>query len=310
MFGHGESRALDFIIIGAQKAGTTSLWRYLLRHPVIQMPEGKEAQFFARPDGDDREAYAAFYDTYFADVPRGHVVGTVTPHYMMGNGGISAERIAERISRMLPDVRIVALLRDPTERAISHYRMSVRRGIETRTFEEAATQLLDPAELERARRTPDETNSYLVQGEYGRVLTAYHRLFPEEQLCILLSADLERHPGDVLDRVLGFLGLPPGYRPDGLGVHHHRGGTRPRVDAEASTELLSFMELHIFPHCTPRDRDAFHFFFETWNVIPDDERPAVSPDLRAALNAHFAIDAAKLKGMGVEVPWAGTGVDG
>lgn len=291
-------------MIGAQKAGTTSLWEYLRDHPRLWLAAGKEAPFFTRPDATTPSAYRELIDTYFGAAPSDAQLGKVTPHYMMGSPTVAVERIAARITAALPEVRLIALLRDPVERAVSHYRMSVRRELERRSFEQAAWELLAPEALARARAHPDETNSYLVQGEYGRILSAYCAVVPSERLCVLLASELERDPAATVDRVLSFLGLEPGYRPPGLGVRHHRGGVRPRIDAEARMQLLTFLDQHVWPACTARERDAFNFFFETWNVVPDDDLPSISTDLRAALDSHYERDAARLRELGIAVPWA------
>lgn len=81
----------------------------------------------------------------------------------------------------------------------------------------------------------------------GRILGAYRKRFPAERIHVETTPDLDRNPGAVLDRVLGFLGLPPGYRPEGLGVHHYMGGERKRLDAEGEVQLRIFMEENVWP---------------------------------------------------------------
>lgn len=299
------ARTLDFLVIGVQKGGTTSLWRYLRSHPRIGVPLDKEAPFFASADAEDPTAIARFVASDFADAPEDALLGTVTPHYMMGNSRVPTERIAQRVATALPQVRIVALLRDPIERAISQHRMSVRRGWEARSFDEAASDLLDPTRAQEARDRPTETNAYLAQGEYGRILRAWRAHVPAERTLIALTERLEAAPDEVVDAVLAFLGLPPGHRPDDLGERYHRSGARPRVDREAERELTAFLAETIWPalprgHAGPR---AFGFFFETWNVLPDDERTVVSPAIRARLEEHYRADAELLAELGVAAPW-------
>jgi hypothetical protein len=213
---------LDFVIIGTQKGGTTSLWQYLRDHPQLWMPRTKEAPFFNKAQADDAAELAAYMDRRFGEAPDGALLGKATPHYMMGSRRADVERIARRIATAFPDVRLIALLRDPLERAVSHYRMAVRRGQEERSFDEAIADLLDPGQLADGRSRATETNSYVVQGEYARILRAYHESLPAEQLHVELTEDLSGDPGAVVDRVLGFLGLPAGFRPKGLGVRHFR----------------------------------------------------------------------------------------
>jgi Sulfotransferase family len=299
------ARSLDFVVIGVQKGGTTSLWQYLRSHPRIRFPLDKEAPFFVSPDADDPQALARLVAADFADAPEDALLGTVTPHYMMGNASCSAEQIAARIATALPEVRIVALLRDPIERAISHHRMSVRRGWEARSFDDAATDLLDPARAAEARESATEANAYLAQGEYGRILRGYRERIPAERTLVAFTHELEADPGRVVDDVLAFLGLPPGHRPDDLGSRYHRGGARRRIDEQAERDLVDFLAETIWPalpegHAGPR---AFGFFLETWNIVPDEEATPVSPPVRAGLEAHFAADAELLAELGIGAPW-------
>jgi hypothetical protein len=130
---------------------------------------------------------------------------------MTGTPGSGVEVVAERISRKLPDVKLIALLRDPIARAVSGYVMAVRRGLEKRSVDAALSDLLAPQQLEESRRNPILTNSYVALGEYGRILRAYRSRFPAEQLLVLLTQDLADDPGGVLDDTLEVLGLPPAF---------------------------------------------------------------------------------------------------
>jgi hypothetical protein len=296
---------LDFIVIGVQKGGTTSLWQYLRSHPRIRFPLDKEAPYFTSPDADDPHALARLVAADFGTAPDDALLGTVTPHYMMGNTQQSAEQIAARIAAALPEVRIVALLRDPIARAISHHRMSVRRGWEARSFDDAALDLLDPARADVARESATETNAYLAQGEYGRILHGYRQHVPAERTLVTFAQQLEADPGRVVDAVLTFLGLPAGHRPDDLGSRYHRGGVRRLIDEQAERELTGFLHETIWPalpegHAGPR---AFGFFLETWNILPDEDEMPVSPRVRALLEEHYAADAERLAQLGVPTPW-------
>ena len=300
-----QARALDFVVIGVQKGGTTSLWQYLRSHPRVRFPLDKEAPFFTSPEADDLDVLAQLVAADFADAPEDALIGTVTPHYMMGTTRQTAEQIAARIAGALPQVRIIALLRDPIERAISHHRMSVRRGWEARSFDDAAADLLDPSRAAEARESPTETNAYLAQGEYGRILSGYRIHIPADRTLVALTEDLEADPGGVVDAVLAFLGLPTGHRPNDLGSRYHRGGARRRIDEQAERDLTRFLAETIWPalpegHAGPR---AFGFFMTTWNVLPGEDEPSVSPRIRAQLKEHYAADAGLLAELGVSVPW-------
>lgn len=120
---------VDFIVIGAQKAGTTSLFHYLRAHPRIHIPLVKEIGFFSS-ERKFRKG-VAWYLKQFADVHPQQIVGDVSPQYM------AHPAAPARIHGLFPDTRLIAILRNPVDRAHSGYRMAVRRGGEKRTVEQA-----------------------------------------------------------------------------------------------------------------------------------------------------------------------------
>jgi hypothetical protein len=295
---------LDFLVIGQQKAGTTSLWRYLEDHPRLRMPPGKESPLFTEPAFPD--FVRGYMRALFKDAPRGAKLGTVTPSYMLGANGVDVPQVVARIRATVPRVRLVALLRDPVERAVSAHRMSLREHGETRSFPVAVRELLAPQELERARRRPTPTNTYVVAGEYGRILEAYLEHFEREQVLVALSADLDRAPGEVVTRVCEHIGVTP-HRPRHLGERFYAGGD-PLVPAEAAADLKAYLERHAWPHTRhPRQhREAFEFWLRLWNARPLEGSAVIAEDVAQALREHFAPDAAKLTTMlGVHVPSAG-----
>jgi hypothetical protein len=294
---------LDFVVIGAQKAGTTSLWRYLEDNPGLRMPPAKESPFFTEAGypGELRSYMRAL----FKDAPRRARLGTVTVSYMLGANGVSVPEVAARIHATAPGVRLVALLRDPVERAHSAHRMSLREHGETRSFRQSIEDLLAPGELERARRDPTPTNTYVVAGEYGRILEAYLAHFDREQLLVELTADLEREPSEVVRRVCEHIGVEP-HAPEHLGERFYPGG-RPRLSAEAEADLKGYLERHVWPRVrhARQHREAFEFWLRLWNSEPAEPEETVDPQVAAALRAHYAEDARRLEAAtGVRVPSA------
>jgi hypothetical protein len=299
-------RRLDFIVVGAQKAGTTSLWQYLRGHPRLFLPRGKEAPFFIFRSSARPGEFDAFMHRNFAGAPVAALLGKVTPDYMLGRGELDVEMVVERIAQALPEVKIVVLLRDPIERAISNYTMEARRRQESRSVDDALEESLDEKALATARARPTFTNSYVVQGEYGRILEVFRTRFKADQILVEQSRDLAADPGAVIDRTLSFLGQPTGYRPPDLGARHFRGGIRKRIDAPAEAELFDYLRREVLPHMngdSALHANAFGFFFETWNVVPDKEQPQPSPEVRARLEDHYLEDAGHLADLGVEAPW-------
>lgn len=192
---------IDFMVIGVQKAGTTALYDYLAEDPSIGLSQVKEVHFFddetldwARPD----------YDPYHArfDWDRPAIRGEATPIYVYWPGSL------ERIARYNPAIRLILLLRDPVERAWSHWRMEYARGAETRPFSWCVRQgrhRLFEAEPWGAHRE----FSYVERGFYGEQAERLLGLFPRGQLMIEAAETLRRDPNATLARVNAFLGAPP-----------------------------------------------------------------------------------------------------
>lgn len=224
-----EKDILDFIVIGAQKAGTTSLFQYLRGHPEISLPAGKEVPYFSHD-----ATYARDWSLYMGNLAQHDGLvdptrkwGTVTPQYMVGgvykpegqgDGTTQYDErtVPRRIFERLPDVRLIAILRDPVARAVSHHRMLVTRGRERRSFDEAIAELLQPAALAGARRRPQEITGYVAWGEYGRILSGYFEVFHREQLLVTFTDELEHSPGELLRRLHRFIGVSAEFEPENL----------------------------------------------------------------------------------------------
>ena len=232
-------RELDFIVIGAQKSGTTTLHEYLRRHPQICMPAGKEAPYFSH-DAVHGRGWDAYLGKHFALANPESTWGTATPHYMFGavydrmNRPVptpvqsNEHAVPLRIREQLPDVRLIAILRDPVERAYSHHLMTTLTGLETRPFDETIEELLAPAALEDARLNPHETNAYVVWGEYARILRGYLDVFPKTQILVLSMDELGHAVEGMLRRLYEFIGVAPDFVPDNLGARYRQGAERPR----------------------------------------------------------------------------------
>jgi hypothetical protein len=128
-----------------------------------------------------------------------------------------------RIHECLPNVRLIAILRDPVERAVSHHRMAVMTGRERRSFDDAIGELLRPDALERSRRCPQESMGYIAWGEYGRILAGYFDVFRREQILVVFTDELERAPAQLLSRIQEFIGVRADFEPDNLGERYRVG---------------------------------------------------------------------------------------
>ncbi len=197
----------DFLIIGAQKAGTTALYAYLRRHPEVTGPTWKEVSYFDR----HFQRGPAWYRGNFPLRSRRQIVGEASPSYVFH------PQAPERVAALVPDVRLIVLVRDPVERALSHYHHEVALGREELPFEEALEREDErlAGELERMRDDPAYfshawwNHTYLARGRYAEQLDRWLAQFPREQLLVLSNDELAVQPEETYGRVLEFLGARP-----------------------------------------------------------------------------------------------------
>lgn len=173
---HHRIRLPDFLIIGAQKAGTTSLFDILKQHSKIYLHPKKELHFFDRDQ--DFQNGRDFYSSYFVDAGDDQVAGEATPIYLFLPG------VPLRIREMLgADIKIIIILRNPADRAFSHFKMEVAAGREKRSFEEAIGE-----NIRRLKSGFDHNilTSYLDRGFYASQLENYLKAFSKEQIRVYL----------------------------------------------------------------------------------------------------------------------------
>ena len=332
------ARSLEFVVIGAQKAGTTTLWELLRRRPDVWVPPSKELPYFSH-----EEVYAEGLERLLErhgapDDDR--LMGTVTPHYMHGWQEMTTARIAARMASDLPRLKLVALLRDPVERACSQHAMAAARGRDPRSLDEAIEAELAPAALHAARTRPGDANTYVVQGEYGRVLSEFLSVFPAEQLHVELTSRLATDPDGVLRGILSHLGAGVADLPTQPRLRLFASGPEARTSDHACMELCG--QLAVTPGeqrpalarawaqarpelreedvatldwlvgrfaaqpapLPPPVRAGLRFELrKVWNVRPGPRDP-LRPDLHERLAAHYAEDAVRLRdATGVEGDW-------
>jgi hypothetical protein len=208
----------DYLIIGAQRSGTTSLYKYLAQHPAVGPAFlGKGAHFFDTKYSGDLDAYRAHFPTsaykWYVKISRGLelVTGEGSPYYL------AHPHAPYRIAEVLPGAKLIALLRDPVERAYSHYQHELARGFEDLSFEDAIDREPErlAGEFEKMRADPFHNSfayqhhTYLARGRYAEQLEVWYSLFSRQQILVLRSEDLFADPNRVYGQVLEFLGLPP-----------------------------------------------------------------------------------------------------
>lgn len=217
---------VDFMVIGAQKCGTTALASFLAAHPEIGMAAPKETHLFDDPDyGPDwtRTDVDARYAECFDHSARTRLRGEATPVYLY------FPETAAELARYNPDLKVIVLLRDPAERAVSHYYMQRARGAERRPFWLAL--LLEPFVLRldgapRRKGSPTRERGYRARGLYGRQLANLYRHLPRDRVLVVRQADLLADHDGVLRTVFEFLNADPDARVPAARVFV--GGPRPR----------------------------------------------------------------------------------
>jgi Sulfotransferase domain len=197
-----------FLILGAQKAGTTSLHEYLCEHPLVSSSTVKEVHYFDL-------AYArgpGWYRAHF-HVPRqvDEIAGEASPYYLFH------PLVAERVARDLPAAKLIVLLRNPIERAYSHHNHERALGFETLGFEQAIAR--EPERLrgeeERILSEPGyssfahQHHSYIARGRYAEQLERWFARIGRERILVLAAEELFERPAEAVLTAQRFLGLEP-----------------------------------------------------------------------------------------------------
>lgn len=211
----------DFLIIGAQKCGTTSLYKYLCNHPNVIAAQGftgssKEVRYFSRYYSKGTDWYRRHFPTYvykyFKKIIHNIEIqtGESTPSY------IHFPQVAKRVYETIPEAKFILLLRNPVNRALSHYNHVLRLEKETLTFEDALKEEENrlKGEKEKLLNDPDYVSleygyhSYLTRGIYVDEIVEWLKYFSREQILIIQSEKLFEQSSNTFKNILEFLGLP------------------------------------------------------------------------------------------------------
>lgn len=202
-------KSLDFMIIGAQKAGTTALSHFLSRHPSIFMAAGKETHLFDSQDYSTdwtldkiNQRYAAHFEGANPDA----LWGEATPIYLYWS------EIIPELKRYNPALKLIVILRDPAERAISHYEMEKSRANESLSlwkalWNEPKRLALEVMHLGHSQRC----HSYVTRGLYATQINHVRQYFSDKQILILESDALKNQHAETLKKVYEFLGVDASY---------------------------------------------------------------------------------------------------
>lgn len=287
-----HSRWPDFFILGAPKAGTTALHSALARHPRLQLSAVKEPKYFlcgdAPPplylgpgDAHSRREWVWRRDHYqalFAEAPADVLVGESTPLYLHDESAL------RRIRDVAPSARMIAVLRDPVDRAYSNWMHLWSDGLEPESDFVTAVAMEDA----RRRRGFAPFWRYRSLGLYGRQLRHLHGLYPADQIHVLRYRDLVERPDETLNQVWDFLGVAGGPLPD-----VPRDNTRPFVPDTLRTRSLaravragallgSLAPPEIWRGVERRMLDRLH--------RSGQRRPVLNPEQRKQVQAYFTED--------------------
>jgi sulfotransferase family protein len=259
----GSGRLPTFLIIGAMKGGTSTLARTLAQHPQVFVPRGKEMHFFDQHFDRGLD----WYRSWFEDAGAATAVGEASPTYLHNDEALS------RMAGTLPDARLIAILRDPVDRAYSHYWHNVRRGREPLSFREAL-------EAEPGRRESPSGRkgvyAYVDQGRYVRQLQKVVMLYPREALLVLVLEEFSRDPVDGLRAVWRFLRVDEGFVPSRPDAHMNR--------------ARRYWSLGLHRYLRRRPRTLPTRVLGRLNIRPGRPHPPMDPTLRAELAERFRED--------------------
>ncbi len=200
-----RDRLPDFIIIGVQKGGTTSLFYYLSQHPSITLPKTKEIHYYDL----NYEKGLKWYKAHFP-VKKSMITGEASPYY------IFHPLVAERIYRDNPKAKLIVMLRNPIIRAYSQYHMERKKGHDKMpSFEDAIhaePERVDEESLKLKQSVIQKSwnhqvYSYLARGEYAKQLKEWFKYFSKDQFLFIKSEEFFENPVSVLDEVCMFLGV-------------------------------------------------------------------------------------------------------
>jgi len=276
----------NFLIIGAMKSGTTALYYYLAQHPQVYMSPVKEPNFFCSEGQASREDTVARLETYqglFKDVSDEKVIGEASHCYLY------EPEAAVRIQQYLPDAKFVAVLRDPVDRAYSHFLHMVRNGTEPLTdFGQALREEVASACQNRGFQ------DYVGRGLYHDQLERYFDVFGRERVKVYLYEDLSNGPVGVLQDTFRFLQVDDSFVPD-VSLRRNVSGS-PRYEAldkflRRPSPIKDALKMHLPAGLRWRLSRAFDDL-KTRNLA---QPPAVEPGIRRRLKGIYREDILKVQ---------------
>lgn len=264
------------MIAGAMRCGTTSLNAYLRSHPQITVSRPKEVHFF----DNQFDRGVDWYLTHFTPTPATRAIGEATPDYLY------SREAPRRIADTYPEIKLLVLLRDPADRAYSHYWHNRSVAKEDMSFEDALA-----AEPERISADPQSraAYSYLDRGRYAEQLERYLQHFATGQILVETFEELQDEPAAVYLRACRFVGVDDTFRPENLGE---------QINAYARYRSPALRRLT--KPLPKRLRDAVARI----NRLPDDGYDPMEPSTRQDIHKELRGDNQRLLSLvGLRAPW-------
>ena len=240
----------DFYIIGAAKCGTTSLYQYLIQHPSVNPGIGKEIHYFEELYYRGENWYRAcfpfkFQKSFFQlNHHSPFITGDSTPRYF------DHPHVPKRIQKLTPNEKFIVMLRNPIDRAFSHYNMNLKNQYESLSFEEAVKKEPERIrgefeKMEKSGKTDYDyyLYAYLDRGIYVDRLIRWMNIFPKKNFLIIKSEDFFDDTSYQYNMVLKFLGLPP-LKMDDFKLYMIGKYNEKQIETKLRTQLKEFFEPH------------------------------------------------------------------
>ncbi|MFT6975782.1 MAG: hypothetical protein ACJA0E_001784 [Bermanella sp.] len=270
------------IVIGAQKSATTTLYYWLRDNPNININRNiKELDFFSN-DEKFEKGKNYYLTEYFDNAQNNLCYVDVSPQYSYELKSI------ERIAQFGENIKIIYIVRDPIERMMSAFSMLKRRGIETRTFEQAMEDEIKKFNQEGFSKDFSEKN-YLYVSLYGHILDAYADYFSLNKIHVIKTSDIAIQAKKEYEMLCAFLKLDFESIPESVGEVFHKGGN---IRYPFISNLYDYLKKAI--PFRPKFARGIGYWIEQWNIQPKSTSENFNSSLLKELEAIFEIDKSKL----------------
>jgi hypothetical protein len=288
---------INFLVVGAEKCATTSLFKYLNEHPEISMPPQKEIGFFARDNEYEKgkDWYEGNFPNKSSKESNKMILGEVSPQYMF------TFQAPFRIKKHYPHTKIIMILRNPIDRAFSAYKMLSNRKTLNMSFSDAIKDFIKVNE-NKMLFGDFKTVNFLEAGHYSLMVKRYTDLFPRENIFIAFTEDLDSQPDILMTRIYDFLSVEKNFNNTLIKKKFHEGGVikysalNKLLDyiSQKDLKIITFLQ-NLFP--------GTGYWLRQWNIKKDNKQSILKKD-RLSLIKYYSKDVKELKKyLNQELPW-------